>query len=196
MSKDIWLPTVHTLPAKVSCTLVFSDNLGEFTGAFSSVANSSALPLDTLTWRLSPNHDILVSSNNAEQTHVERNVPEMKFNLGESYQFCCVISISQASFWVNNEKYATATFPAGIIPTNGYFGFLSPTNGVNITNTNEEFLKPVVIPSGFTCRLITARPEYYKCVIINPLIGSLIHGDVHYFSTKDSAEKFSCPGMF
>jgi len=123
--KYIWLPDLVSLPSEINYDVTCHNESDEFLPCFSKnkVQWGGSNP-DALSWYLSPHRDDFTFRTNLFGTFpkVTRGA-KIKAVVGQEYNIKCTIGETSASYYVNGQLYATATYSAGTIPGDGNFGF-------------------------------------------------------------------------
>ncbi len=137
-NKYIWLPKEYTLPLKISLDVTCMNNDDEFLPCFSKTkAQWGYSDCDALSWYLSPHRDDFTFRTKlfGEFPKVERHQPRLKAVVGKKYRIICEIMEKSATYNIDGDKYASATYNSGTVPTAGYFGFaVYRTEDIKIEN--------------------------------------------------------------
>jgi hypothetical protein len=125
---NYWLPELRYLPYEISFDFICRSVNDELIACYSKTKAPWAQPnVDALTWYMSPHRDDFTFRTQMFATfpNVVRHMAGIKAEVGKSYKMRCVVEALTATYYINDQKYATATYPAGTIPTEGYFGFIA-----------------------------------------------------------------------
>jgi hypothetical protein len=122
----VWLESVHSLPLEFSCTFVCNAHSDEFLPCFSKTrAEWPSQDCDALSWYISPHrHDFTFRTQlfRAFPT-VSREGSGFNVEVGRPYKMKCQIRKDTATYWIDDQRYATATYAPGTVPSTGQIGF-------------------------------------------------------------------------
>lgn len=124
--KYIWLPEEYKLPLIFNCNFVCNTNSDLFIPCFSKTkAEWGSGNCDALSWFFSPHrHDFTFRTKLFEEfPSIERHIPGFNAEVGRRYEMKCEINDNTATYWIDGNKYATATYASGTIASSGYIGF-------------------------------------------------------------------------
>jgi hypothetical protein len=125
-NRYVWLEQEYDLPLEFNCNFICHAETDEFLPCFSQTKAQWASPdCDALNWYMSPHrHDFTFRTKLfREFPAVKRHVPGFNLQVGKQYQMKCQIKNNTATYWIDNQKYATATYAPGAVPARGYIGF-------------------------------------------------------------------------
>jgi hypothetical protein len=150
----VWTDIQCTLPATIACNVVCHKESDEFIPCFSlNKADWNSGKSDALSWYASPQRDDFTF-----RTGMFKNFPEVqrfaspfKPTVGQRFSMTCEITTTQATYWLNGQKYATATYTNGTVPISGFFGFATYAQvediSLNAITIFSEASYPPITPS-------------------------------------------------
>lgn len=119
----IWLPASVQLPSEISLQFTFNQE-GDFLSCYSTNKKKWGQGSDALSWMLSPNrNDFTFGTGLFKAFPPVKRGKKTKIIIGKKHTMRCIVTETSASYYVDGEWYATATYPKGTISPEGSFGF-------------------------------------------------------------------------
>ncbi|MEZ4776717.1 MAG: hypothetical protein R3D00_26310 [Bacteroidia bacterium] len=154
----VWLPNIYTIPAEISYDVTCNSETDEFLPCFSfSRAEWDRKECDALSWYVSPHRDDFTF-----RTNLFRNFPQVnrlsagfKPTVGTKFKVSCSINQTSATYSINGQPYATATYSDTDVPLQGYFGFAKyQTENITVENVTVSAKSTLPPPSDAQKRIL------------------------------------------
>jgi uncharacterized protein (TIGR02996 family) len=122
----LWVPQLNALPLGISFAVTCHSPEDEVLPCFSHTRAEWRSPdCDALCWSFSVKLDVFTFRTKlfGEFPATALHRPAMKAEVGRRYRITCDITSGSASYSIDGEPYATATYEPGTVPATGFFGF-------------------------------------------------------------------------
>ena len=125
--KNVWLPQSYSLPLTFSCTFICNTDRDELIPCFAKQQEGwTGQNKEALSWFMATHrHDFTFRTNLVGATPtIERHIPGFDVDVGREYRMTCRVDKQSATYWIDDQKYATATYELDKVPAQGYIGFI------------------------------------------------------------------------
>jgi len=122
----LWVPQFIRLPVNISFEATCRSPEDEILPCFSHTRAEWGRPdCDALCWTFSAKMDLFTFRTKRFGVFpvIVRQRPAMTAEVGRRYRIDCDIAVASASYSIDEEPYATATYAPGTVPAVGFFGF-------------------------------------------------------------------------
>jgi hypothetical protein len=187
--ENVWLGKEYTLPATFSFDAVLGDPHDQVIPVFSQTKAGWGSPgCDALTYFLSVDrNDYSFRFNGFDLKHSPTQYRRLLAVPGKSYHLKCTITATSASYSIDDQDYATVTYPIGSVPQKGYFGFF----GYYATGATVKNLVTFGLASSQDIK------EAFQNEWPNAQIANQVYADRSYagLPTKDAVDIWNQTGL-